>query len=290
MLKNGCLDRTAVVAGSGRLPFEIITALLDQGHRPFLILLKDNIDKYLYTEAILSRCNFIEIAVTDISLLLQNLKNQHIVNIVLAGGVISRPKLQAIRYDFHSFFGLIRLLPSLSRGDDALLKAFIKFLESYGFNVLAAQDIVPNLLAPSPCVLTKLKPSRKEQRNLSISIEAAKALGKLDIGQAAVAVGGRVIALEGAEGTDNMLMRIAQMRQEKRIAEIGGILVKVAKPGQELRVDLPTIGLDTLQRVYECGLSGIAVEAERSLILNKAELINKANEHAMFICSFKDPA
>lgn len=277
---------TAVVSGSGLLPVTIIRALLDYGHKPFVVLLADDIDKSLYEQYILKHCAFVEIAASELSLLIKELQQHNIVNVVLAGGVKARPKLKDLKIDWINFLALKQVLLNLKNGDDALLRSFINFLEKFGFKILGPQDIVPELLAPPVSILTKNSPDRYEKRNLLKAIEAAKTLGSLDIGQAAVAVGGHVVALEGAEGTDNMLLRVKQMRCDKLIANAGGVLVKAAKPNQELRIDLPTIGLDTVHIAHECGLKGIGIEAGYSFILEKEQVIQQANKYGLFISSF----
>lgn len=120
-----------------------------------------------------------------------------------------------------------------------------------------------------------------------LAAEAAKLLGRLDIGQAAVVINGRVIAVEGAEGTDNMLWRVCEMRERGQIPPKGGVLVKCAKPQQDHRVDLPSIGPMTIMNIAKSGLSGIAVEANRSLILSVKTTIEKANKYSLFIETFE---
>src|SRR5690606_27194537 len=105
---------------------------------------------------------------------------------------------------------------------------------------------------------------------IRVSIEAARRLGELDIGQGVIAVGGRVVALEGPEGTDSMIGRINELRARQRIsATRPGVLVKLCKPSQDIRVDLPSAGLSTIRNAKDAGLSGIALEAGRSLLLDR---------------------
>src|SRR5690606_2645220 len=141
----------------------------------------------------------------------------------------------------------------------------------YGIRVLGAHDVAPDLLA-SQGVLGKIRPTSADESDISAALKAARVLGSLDIGQGAIAVGGRVIALEGIEGTDGLLERTVGLRSHGRIAgKKRGVLVKCAKPGQEMRVDLPTIGPRTIIDAHAAGLAGVAVEADRSFILNFSE-------------------
>ncbi|MDN5248745.1 MAG: UDP-2,3-diacylglucosamine diphosphatase LpxI [Alphaproteobacteria bacterium] len=279
-------ENIAVVCGNGLLPLTVIRALLSYGHKPLIVLLRGNVDKSLYEPYILKHCAVVEISISELSVFVNTLRKHDVFKVVLVGGVSSRPRAKDIKLDWINLLALKELLPAFKSGDDALLRSFIRFLEKFGFTILGPQQIVPDLLAPPAATLTKTCPNTNEKRNLSKAREAAKVLGALDIGQAVVAVGGRVVAVEGAEGTDNMLLRIKQIRCEKRIENYGGVLVKAAKPNQELRIDLPTIGLNTLYNAYQAGLKGIGVEAGCSFILDKAQVIQQANEYGMFISSF----
>ena len=233
--KRSLSGRTAIVAGSGILPIAVAKAIEETGEKPFLIPLKGEADPELYAY---DHC---EISVVQLARLIKALKKANITNVILAGGVKSRPNLADLRPDWTTLSALPKLFRALGQGDDALLKAFISVVEKYGFHVVGAHEVVPQLLAPKGFNLTKKRADEKNWRDIMLAAEAAAILGKLDIGQGAVAVKGRVVAVEGAEGTDNMLRRITEMRNEKRIPLKGGVLVKRAKEQQDERADLPTI-------------------------------------------------
>ncbi|WP_455479858.1 LpxI family protein [Bartonella sp. B23] len=273
--------RTAIIAGNGVLPISVAQALEKDGQNPFLVLLRGEADAVLY------RYEHCELSIVELARLIKILKAASICNIVLAGGVKKRPLFTQLRPDLTTFLALPKLLCALKKGDDALLKAFIQIIESYGFRVVGVHEIVPDLLAQTEFNLTLRRATRKEKKDIFLAAEAAKLLGRLDIGQAAVAINGRVIALEGAEGTDNMLWRVHEMRERKQIPPKGGVLVKCAKPQQDHRVDLPSIGPVTIMNIAKSGLSGIAVEANRSLILSMKTTIEKANQYSLFIEIFE---
>jgi DUF1009 family protein len=175
------------------------------------------------------------------------------------------------------------VISALARGDDGLLKVVVRGLEARGFTVLGAHQIVPDLTT-SEGSLTRTVPGKADWRDIEAAREAAVAIGALDIGQGAVAIGGRAIALEGIEGTDGLLERVKALRGHGRLAgKTGGVLVKCAKPEQELRVDLPSIGLQTVEGAHAAGLAGIAVEAGRSLILDSAAVIARADALGLFV-------
>lgn len=274
--------RTAIIAGNGLLPLVVAEALEQQGNPPFILCLKGEADDRL------KRFDHCTLSILEFTPLIRALKQSGAKNVILAGGVKNRPNLSDIRLDFATLRAMPRMFKALGKGDDALLRAFIGLLESYGFRMLGAHQIVPDILAPAATILTKAKPDKTEQHNIELACEAALMLGKLDVGQGAVAVGGRVIALEGVEGTDNMLLRVAQMRQEGRIPKQGGVLVKCAKPQQDERADLPAIGIDTVTNCVNAGLSGIAIEAGRTVMLSYHDTVKAADAQQCFIVTF-DP-
>ncbi|MCZ2158452.1 UDP-2,3-diacylglucosamine diphosphatase LpxI [Bartonella sp. 220] len=274
--------RTAIIAGNGVLPISVAQALEKDGQNPFLILLRGEADDVLY------RYEHCELSIVELGRLIKILKTAGICNIVLAGGVRKRPLITQLRLDWTTFLALPQLIRALRGGDDALLKAFIRLIETHGFCVLGAHEIVPDLLAPMKFNLTLRRATQKEKKDIFLAVEAAKLLGRLDIGQAAVAINGRVVAVEGAEGTDNMLWRVCEMRERGQIPPKGGVLVKCAKPQQDHRVDLPSIGPATIINIAKSGLSGIAVEANKSLILSVKTTIEKANKYSLFIETFEE--
>lgn len=272
--------RTAIIAGNGLLPQVVAEALEKKGNPPFVVCLKGEADDSL------RRFDNETISVVEFTRLIKVLKQSGAKNVILAGGVRQRPHLSDIRLDWTTIRALPRIFRALGKGDDALLRAFIGLLESYGFHMVGAHQIVPDILAPAASVLTTRMPDKKEQHNIDLAREAAVMLGKLDVGQGAIAVGGRVVALEGVEGTDNMIERIKQMRQEGRIPRQGGVLVKCAKPIQDERADLPTIGIDTVSNIAAAGLSGIAIEAGRTVMLSYHDTVQAANAQNLFIVTF----
>jgi len=269
---------TAIIAGSGQLPIEVAKALAARGQSPFLLPLRGEAAEELYAYP------HEEISVVEFAKLIRALKRHHIKNIVLAGGVLRRPNLRDVRLDWPTLRALPRLGLALGRGDDALLRAFIRSLEAYKLRVWGAHQLVPELLAGSNMgSLTRCCPSSSMRQDIELAAKAAQMLGALDVGQGAVAVRGRIVALEGAEGTDEMLARVEQLRGAGRIPPQGGVLVKLMKPAQEARADLPTIGPVTIENAHKAGLDGVAVEKLRSFILEPARTIDLANNYKMFI-------
>lgn len=271
-------ERIAVVAGGGALPVEVVNGLVKAGHKPFVLLLEGE----ALPEAF-AGCETGTLALEQFGDLIPFLRGTGASHIVFAGEVKRRPALSRIKWRLRMLRMIPRILQVMGRGDDALLRAVIMELEASGFSVLGAHEILPDLLAPLG-TMTRKAPSHRDERDISAAFEAAVAIGRLDIGQAAIAVGGRTVALEGIEGTDGLLARMAGMRGHGRLAgRAGGVLVKCSKPGQETRADLPAIGPGTVDGAQQAGLSGIAVEAGRTLVLDAAGVVARADELGLFV-------
>ena len=274
--KNGDA-RLAIIAGSGRLPVDVALAAREQGIDPFIIAITGEADydwsDFEYKE--LPIANFAQVAKT--------LKNQNVDRVVLAGGIRNRPKISDIRITLKMLFSFPKLLKDiLAGGDDALLRTTIKLFEMHGVEVVGAQDVVPNLLAAEG-VLGVTGISKIDQVDIDIAATAASQLGLDDKGQAAVAINGQVVATEDANGTDAMLEKIADQNQSNRLNGGSGVLVKLCKPQQDRRADLPTIGPMSVHNAYKAGLAGIAVEAGRSFILDKENVIKEADKYGLFV-------
>lgn len=273
--------RVAVVAGSGALPRDVVRTLVKGGHRPLVIAIEGEAD-WLDGENV-ADFDLWPAPAERLGLFLPRLKRAGVTHLVLAGGVSRRPPILKVRLGWDVFRALPKLLAAYAKGDDGLLRAVIAHIESKGIRVLGAHEIAPELLAPEG-VMTRSGPKASDRKDLAAAYEAARMIGALDIGQAAIAVGGRAVALEGIEGTAGLLERMRGMRNHGRLAgKAGGALVKCVKPDQEKRADMPTIGPDTIRAAHAAGLAGVGVEAGRSLILDYATTIGLADEHGLFV-------
>ena len=185
-----------------------------------------------------------------------------------------------------SFFNKRKKTPvSLLRGgDDRLLSGVAGLFESYGFRLLAAHEVAPEILVRvGP--LGKFQPSARDNADIERGLAAIDAIGPLDIGQAVVVADGRVLALEAAEGTDLMLDRIAELRKLGRIAITPGrgVLVKAPKRGQDRRFDLPTVGPMTINAVQRAGLAGIALVAGAGIVAEPQRVAELADAAGVFV-------
>jgi DUF1009 family protein len=163
-------------------------------------------------------------------------------------------------------------------GDDGLLSAVIGEFESEGFKVLGAHEVLGDLLAPLG-VWGAVRPDERAESDIKHGVAVAQGLGALDVGQSVVVQQGIVLGVEAIEGTDALLQRCGTLRR----AGPGGVLVKLCKPGQDRRVDLPTIGPDTLKRAQAAGLRGIAVESGAAIVVDLDALVRDADRAGLFV-------
>jgi UDP-2,3-diacylglucosamine hydrolase len=204
-------------------------------------------------------------------------------DIVIIGGV-DRPDFAKMRFDFGAIRNLPYIVSLRKGGDDHVLSRIVRFFEGKGYRVHGADDVAPELLAGEGALGNKA-PSAEDRADIDMAFEVVRALGRFDVGQGAVVAKGHVLAVEAAEGTDAMLVRCAELRRLGRAGRGGraGVLVKAPKPGQEQRVDLPTIGPETLKKAAEAGLAGVAVAAGRVLMTEPAATVKAANELGLFL-------
>ncbi|MEG8099057.1 LpxI family protein [Candidatus Liberibacter brunswickensis] len=272
------MKRLLIIAGSGMLPYYVAKAARLKNDEPVIA-------------SILNECSFDwkgfecqELPLGDFCVLRSILLQYNIGRIVVAGAISIRPSVRDLCFSIKDSFRISKMIWQLvSGGDASLLNSIINFLESYGVSVIGAHEIIPDLLAEKGS-LGICVPSKDSRRDIFVAMKSAEALSELEIGQSAISIGGRVVALEGVEGTDYMLQRIVDCRDNgKIIPGMSGVLVKMCKSQQDMRADLPSIGEKTVQNVIRAGLSGIALEAGKSLILEK-ELVKKhSDEKGIFV-------
>ena len=209
--------------------------------------------------------------------LVEKLREAGVEDLVFAGRV-RRPSLSALRPDARAA-ALLARAGARALGDDGLLSVVIRELEEReGFRVIGPDILLPDDLA-QPGVYGAVEPDRVALDDIERGIEAARGIGALDIGQAAVVQQGLVLAVEAIEGTDAMLARCGELCREG----LGGVLVKTTKPGQEARADLPTIGVGTVDAAVTAGLRGIAVEAHGALVIDREAVARAADAAGIFV-------
>lgn len=202
-------------------------------------------------------------------------------------GQVPRPDVSKLELDEGAMAMLPAIIAALPKGDDALLRAILTEHEKAGFTVLGAEEVMADLLAP-PGVWGAVAPNAAHMKDIIKGAKIAAAVGAFDIAQGVVIASGHVLAIEAAEGTDEMLKRAAALPIALRGSSEArrGALVKRPKPIQERRIDLPTIGVRTVEGAAAAGLAGIAVEAGGALVVRRDEVIAAADRAGIFLYGF----
>jgi DUF1009 family protein len=271
------MRKLGLIAGGGALPVEIASHCERSGRPLFVIRLKG------FADAGLSPYAGAEVGLAEIGKCIKALRQAGCEAICLAGNV-ARPDFTTLIPDMRGMALLPKAIAAARKGDDALLRLLVEEFEKEGFQVEGAHEVMDDLSLPEgplgrhvadPAALT----------DAAKALEVARAIGRLDIGQAAVVAHGLVLAVEAQEGTDAMLRRVAELPTHLRgkPGEGAGVLAKAPKPIQETRVDLPTIGLATVEAVARAGLAGIVGEAGRLLVLDREDVIRRADELGIFV-------
>ncbi|HEY1415245.1 MAG TPA: UDP-2,3-diacylglucosamine diphosphatase LpxI [Caulobacteraceae bacterium] len=265
------------MAGGGGLPASLARHCRDVGRPIFVIRLKG------YADRELSEFEGVDLGIAQLGAAIEALRESACKFVCLAG-IVSRPDLKSLQPDLRGLAALPGAVAAARRGDDGLLSFMISEFEREGFIAEGAHEVMSDLLLPKGPI-GRLKPGRAHREDIERALMAARAVGALDAGQGAVVCEGLILALEAQEGTDAMLSRVASLPEGIRgtYRRRRGVLAKACKPGQELRVDLPTLGPGTVRRAAEAGLAGIAAEAGRTLLLQRNEVRALADELALFI-------
>ena len=272
MKKQNSADdkKIALIAGALDLPFFTRDALRRAGFDVYVIGLKNFVDMKLNPDMV--------IRLGGAGRAIRELRRRGIHKMTFVGA-IGHPNLYDIRPDLWSLTALISIMKH-QRGYDSMATALNKVLERRGFTVVAAQDLAPELTFETAGTQTKTKPTKSDMSDIERAIDVSHTIGKMDIG-ASVVVDKQVIAVEAAEGTAKMLKRVVDMRKDKKRAS--GVFAKMTKPGQDLRIDIPAIGVDTVRAVANAHLRGIIVNTKTCFVVDKENVIREANKFKIFI-------
>jgi DUF1009 family protein len=269
----------AIICGGGTFPFTVADALVKGGRPVVLFALKGWAD----AERVKAyRHHWAHIA--QLGRFLRLARRERCRDVIFIGTLLRPSFSQLINFDLAT----LRVLPSAIRhfygGDDHLLKGMARMLEGHGFRLLGAHEVAPEILVQEGS-LGQVLPKAGDLDDVRHGLEVLRAIGPLDIGQGVVVANRHVIAVEAAEGTDQMLARIADLRLSKRFrAPLGtGVLVKAPKPGQDRRFDLPSIGPRTVEGVSAAGLAGVAVTAGGAIVAEPQIVVEKADRAKVFV-------
>ncbi len=265
------LTKLGIIAGGGNLPKQVISFCKSNNIPFFVVVLDSHADKELVSDE-----PHMVAKIGEVGKILKSLKQEDVKEIMLIGSV-KRPALSEIVPDWEGV-KLIAKLATKAFGDDKMLRVVISELEKKGFSVIGVEEVLPDILAKSG-VYGKHIPSMQDMIDIEHGIKIASQMGELDVGQGAVIQEGITLAVEAIEGTDEMIKRAGVFKRGGK----GPVFVKVKKPNQEKRADLPTIGKDTIINAAAQGFAGIAIQAGGVLVVDMDEVIKIADEKGLFI-------
>ena len=264
--------KICLIAGNGLLPFEILKSF--NQNEVFIICLK---------ESGVSASNFkgyevLEKSVFKVGSIIKEIKARKIKQIIFVGG-IKKPSFYSIKPDLTGFMLMLKILKLKHKGDDAILKAITQFLEEKNLELVGVKDIASNLILQEVSITHKT-PNDLELKNINFGLEVLEGISKFDIGQALVMQDGVVIGVEGVEGTDALIERCSKICYKNKSKPI---LIKAPKVGQTFKIDIPVIGLNTIQNLIKYNFAGVAILAGGTILLEKEKSKNLANEAGIFI-------
>lgn len=271
-------DKLGLIAGGGALPLEIAQHCQQAGREIFIARLKG------FADPDLEDFPGAEVGLAEVGKCIKLLKRAGCRSVCLVGNV-SRPDFAALKPDLRGIAMLPSLVGAARKGDDALLRVILDEFSKEGFAIEGAHEAKSDLTLGRGA-LGRISPNDHHRSDMARALLVAKKIGELDIGQGAVVCDGLVLAVEAQEGTDAMLRRVANEIPGAIRGKPGayrGVLAKAPKPIQDTKIDMPTIGLATVQRAAAAGLAGIVGEAGHLLVLDRDQVIALADELGLFI-------
>lgn len=275
---GGPPTKLAVIAGRGGLPRRIAEMRASAG-LPFLLIVfpncwEDWMDGHPHQYHRFEKAGA----------LFRALKAADVTHVVFAGAM-NRPQIKPWRTDWKGAKVLGRAIALLRQGDDAMLRGFARIFEDEGLTMIGPAELLGDALLVKPGALGRFSPSTKDIADAAQAARIVHVLGPLDVGQGAVVAAGNCLAVEAIEGTDIMLTRLVDLPAERRASAPPpcGVLFKGPKPGQDKRMDLPTIGSSTIRSVAAAGLNGIVAAAGETLMVDEDETRRAADDAGVFV-------
>jgi DUF1009 family protein len=263
------MEKCGVLAGKGVLPLEVAKGIHLSGLEPVIIGLQEEVDPYLEEAGFFVT----KVSLGELGKILNHLQNAGVKRLMMVGRVGKGALFSNLKIDEE----FQKILAQLTiKNTDAILLAIVDYFEEHGIKVGNQTEFVDHLV-PKEGLLTGEPLSFREKEDVKYGFEIAREIGRLDIGQSVIVKNGVVLAVESMEGTDRTIQRGGELGGE------GTIVVKVAKPHQDLRFDVPVIGMDTLDALLRSKARVLAIEAEKTIILDRDELLAKAEEHGISV-------
>jgi DUF1009 family protein len=265
------MESLGIIAGNGRFPFILAQAARERGDRVIAVGHKGHTEAEL--EKFVDQFHLVEVG--QLGKIIETFKQAGVTQVVMAGSLAKSAMYSQANPDSKGFEAMAKLR---NRKDDVILRAVAEELEKEGMRVREATAYLSFLLAPNGC-LTSRQPDERELEDIRFGWEIAKEIGRLDIGQSVVVKDKAVLAVEAIDGTD------ATIRRGTALSGPGAVVVKVSKPNQDIRFDLPVVGLTTVSVLAEGRASALALEAQRTIIFDKGKVIQAANHAGLAILS-----
>lgn len=264
------ISKLGIIAGSGDLPSEIARLQQESGGEVVIAAIdpKNPFANFEHKYFALGSAGAI----------LDYFKENYVEEIIIIGGV-QRPDLKSLKVDLSGGVLISKILKQKILGDDNVLKIVADYIESKGFKVISPEKVLKRKGGYGEIIASQKSPASGDKSDIEIGREVVKSLGKLDVGQSVIVSNGYVVGIEAAEGTDNLIDRCALLRKEKK----GGVLVKMSKSSQDMRLDVPVIGPDTIEKLARNGFSGVAIEKDGVIIISPEKTKRLLDEHELFL-------
>jgi UDP-2,3-diacylglucosamine hydrolase len=268
------MTRYGLIAGNGRFPFLVLEAARSRGLEMVVVAIKEETFKEIETRSTVVHW----ISLGQLGKLIKIFHQEGVTQAIMAGQVKHAQIFSSILPDLK----MLKLLTSLkSRNTDALIGAVARVLEEEGITLIDSTTFLGPLL-PEPGVLTLRSPNEEESKDIEYGQRIAREIARLDIGQSVVVREQACVAVEAMEGTDAVIRRAAEVTGNQRIT-----VVKVSKPKQDMRFDVPVIGLPTVELMAAVNASALAIDAYKTLVLDQEKLFRFANEHGISISAYR---
>jgi len=274
----------AIICGGGAFPEAVANAVVARGRPVLLFLLRG------FADPSLARYPHEWVRLGSFGKFMSANRKHGVKDVVIIGSVV-RPRISQLGLDWRAVLLLPRVARMFLGGDNSLLTGVAKVFAENGLTIRGPHEVAPEILLPTG-LATNLKPTEQEQADIDVGCDLLHAIDRFDVGQAVVIAGKRVVAVEGAEGTEGLLARVAEMRGSGRLRlrERDGVMVKLPKPSQDRRLDMPAVGIDTIRQAKAAGLAGIAVESGGALVLDAQQFVETAEREGLFVVALSPQA
>jgi len=264
------VPKIGIIAGNGLLPISLAENFVKQGGQCYIAILEDaSVQSDLYKNF---SHEFFKIGM--VGAIIKYFRKHNVTNLIFAGGV-NRPNLRSIKVDLIGSALLACILKQKFLGDDKVLTIISNFLIQEGFTIISSYEI----LNGNNNIITKVIPSSQDIIDIKLGVQLLNKIGEMDVGQSVIVEDGYILGIEAAEGTDNLIKRCTVLRKNPT----GGVLVKMMKNSQNDKIDIPTIGLKTIENLAIYGYKGVSMQQNKVIIIDPQNVCELANKYNLFI-------